>query len=230
MTAVYQAIADVMADLAKEGISKVRRNKEQGYQFRGIDEVYNALAPVLAKHKLVILPNMAERIVTERTTAKGNPLFVVVVRGEFTFVAAKDGSMHTIVTYGEAMDTADKATNKAMSAAYKYACMQAFCIPTEGDNDADAHTHEVAKQPAKAPPPPSDDEADESARRYIDGIKAEINKLMTEEDVRKLHAAEAPARKAMGLTQAEVNEIVEACKARIHEIEAGAKAFAMAAP
>jgi hypothetical protein len=58
-------------------------------------------------------------------------------------VAAEDGSRHTVITYGEAMDSGDKATNKAMSAAYKYACMQAFSIPTEGDNDADAQTHEV---------------------------------------------------------------------------------------
>ena len=52
-----------------------------------------------------------------------------------------------VTTYGEAMDSGDKATNKAMSAAYKYAAMQAFCIPTEGDNDADATTHEVAAEP-----------------------------------------------------------------------------------
>jgi hypothetical protein len=65
----------------------------------------------------------------------------------FDFVSADDGSMHEVVTFGEAMDSGDKATNKAMSAAYKYACMQAFCIPTEGDNDADAKTHEVAADP-----------------------------------------------------------------------------------
>jgi predicted outer membrane protein len=59
-----------------------------------------------------------------------------------------DGSSHTIKTYGEAMDSADKATNKAMSAAYKYAAIQSFCIPTEGDHDADKTTHEVA---AKVP-------------------------------------------------------------------------------
>jgi hypothetical protein len=42
------------------------------------------------------------------------------------------------------MDSGDKATNKAMSAAYKYMAMQLFCIPTEGDNDADSSTHEIA--------------------------------------------------------------------------------------
>jgi hypothetical protein len=62
---------------------------------------------------------------------------------EFNFVSALDGSKHTVKTFGEAMDSADKATNKAMSAAYKYAAFQAFCIPTEGDTDADATTHEV---------------------------------------------------------------------------------------
>lgn len=130
--------------MAKEGISKARNNQQQGYKFRGIDDVYNALAPILAQHELVILPRVLAREVTERTTSKGGVLFYVTVEVEFDFVAASDGSKHTIKTFGEAMDSADKATNKAMSAAYKYACMQAFCIPTEGDNDADAHTHEIA--------------------------------------------------------------------------------------
>ena len=74
----------------------------------------------------------------------GGNLFYVTVEAEFDLVAAEDGSKHTIRTFGEAMDSGDKATNKAMSAAYKYACFQAFSIPTESDNDADAHTHTPA--------------------------------------------------------------------------------------
>ena len=140
---VYQAINKVQAALAVEGISKDRNNQQQGYKFRGIDDVYNALAPQLAKHGLCILPRVTARECVERTNAKGTALFYVTVAVEFDFVAAEDGSKHTVITYGEAMDSGDKATNKAMSAAYKYACMQAFSIPTEGDNDADASTHEV---------------------------------------------------------------------------------------
>ena len=140
VAAVYGLIAKVSADLSHEGISKDRQNKTQGYQFRGIDDVYNALAPILANHGLVILPRIIGRSVTERETKNGGVLFYVVVEAEFDFVAAVDGSRHTIRTYGEAMDSADKATNKAMSAAYKYAAFQTFCIPTEGDNDADATT------------------------------------------------------------------------------------------
>lgn len=141
---VYAAIAAVILDLSKVGISKDRENKAQGFKFRGIDEVYNALSSLLAKHALVVLPRMLTRTITERESAKGGVLFTVVVEAEFDFVAAADGSRHTVRTFGEAMDSGDKATNKAMSAAYKYAAFQAFCIPTEGDNDADATTHEIA--------------------------------------------------------------------------------------
>lgn len=146
---VYQAIAAVAATMSEHGIAKARKNQAQGYAFRGIDDVYNALGPVLARNGLVVLPRTLSRECVERQTNKGSPLFYVTVEVEFDFVSAEDGSKHTVKTYGEAMDSADKATNKAMSAAYKYAAMQAFCIPTEGDNDADAHTHEVAARPAQ---------------------------------------------------------------------------------
>jgi hypothetical protein len=147
---VYKAIAAVMGDLAQTGISKSRKNQQQGYTFRGIDDLYNALAPLLAKHGLVILPRVISRDCIERQTAKGNALLYVTVKCEFDFVSADDGSSHCVTTFGEAMDSADKATNKAMSAALKYACLQTFMVPTEGDNDADATTHEVRgrdKQP-----------------------------------------------------------------------------------
>jgi hypothetical protein len=140
---VYGLIAAVSAEIAQKGIAKDSKNAQQGYAFRGIDAVYNALAPVLAKHKLVIVPRFISRECVERPSKSGGVLFNVTVEGEFDFVSALDGSKHTARTFGEAMDSADKATNKAMSAAYKYAAFQAFCIPTEGDNDADATTHEV---------------------------------------------------------------------------------------
>ena len=145
---VYEAINKIQAELASVGIAKDSRNQAQGYNFRGIDSVYNALANLLANNGLCILPRCTERICVERVTAKGTTLFYVTIRVEFDFVAREDGSKHTIITYGEAMDSGDKATNKAMSAAYKYACLQAFCIPTEGDNDADSTTHTVIPDPA----------------------------------------------------------------------------------
>ena len=141
---VFQAISAITGELAKSGgISKTEKNSQQGYNFRGIDNVYNAVAPLLAKNGLCIIPRVLRREVVERTNKNGNALFYVTVEVEFDFVSAVDGSKHAGLAYGEAMDSGDKATNKAMSAAYKYICLQTFCIPTEGDNDADATTHEV---------------------------------------------------------------------------------------
>lgn len=139
---VYGAIASLIAELAESGIKKDRKNAAQGFMFRGVDDIYNALAPLLAKHKLCMLPRMSERVLTERSSAKGGTLMCVSVKVEYDLVSAEDGSMHTISTYGEAMDTGDKATNKAMSSAYKYAAFQAFCIPTE-EADADEENHQV---------------------------------------------------------------------------------------
>lgn len=144
MGEVYKAIATVQGELAKTGIAKNRRNTQgSGYNFRGIDDVYAALSPLLAAHNLVIIPRMTERDVVERASRNGGALFYTTVKAEFDFVSAIDGSVHTASTYGEAMDSGDKSTNKAMSAAYKYAAFLTFAIPTEGDNDADATTHDV---------------------------------------------------------------------------------------
>ena len=145
---VYKAINAVQKELSTVGITTDRRNMQgNGYNFRGIDDVYNTIAPLLAKHGLCILPRVLARECVERVSQKGGALFYITVEVEFDFVSAEDGSKHTIKTFGEAMDSGDKATNKAMSAAYKYAAFQAFSIPTEADNDADAHTHAVAAAP-----------------------------------------------------------------------------------
>lgn len=146
MSDVYTRIAAVSAELAKHGISKDRKNQQQGYAFRGIEDVLNALAPLLSSNGLVILPKMLSRECTEREAKSGGVIFSVVVTAAFDFVAASDSSVHTVQTFGEAMDSADKATNKAMSAAYKYAAFLTFCIPTEGEEDADAQTPDAGKR------------------------------------------------------------------------------------
>lgn len=141
---VYQAINQVQAELARIGITKSRTNQQGAtYKFRGIDDVFNTVSPLLAQYGLCILPRVLSREQVERQTKNGGAIFYTTVEVEFDFVSAEDGSKHTVKTFGEAMDSSDKSTNKAMSAAYKYAALQAFAIPTEGDNDADSHTPEV---------------------------------------------------------------------------------------
>lgn len=164
--AVYKAISDVMAAIGSIGISKDRRNQQQGYNFRGIDEIYNALNPIMSTAGLVVLPRVMTSEREERQTQKGGVLIYTRLKVEFDFIAVTDGSRHTVVTVGEAMDSADKSSNKAMAAAYKYAAMMAFCIPTEGDNDADATTHDVMPRGTdkpQTPLPPHDYKADADA-------------------------------------------------------------------
>lgn len=144
---VFVAINAVRAALVKTGIAKTRENQQQNYKFRGIDEVFNVVSGMLVEAQLCVLPRYTERECVERTTGTGKPLFYVTVKGEFDFVSLVDGSSHTVGPfYGEAMDSADKATNKAMSASMKYCVFQTFTVPLKGeDNDADATTHDVAK-------------------------------------------------------------------------------------
>ncbi len=176
---VYKAINAVQSDLANLGISKDRKNQQQGYSFRGIDDVFNAISPLLAKHGLCILPRMVARTCEERVNAKGTALFYVTVEAEFDFVSSEDGTKHTIRTFGEAMDSGDKATNKAMSAAYKYAALQAFAIPTEGDNDADAHSHDVSPKSEKK----------QQKANTVDELVATIKAAKTVDDLKKAFAA-----------------------------------------
>ena len=139
---VYAAINAVQADLARDGITKDRKSTGGAiFSFRGIDDIYNALSPLLAKHGLVIAPRFENRQLVERKSTKGGVVYYITVTGHFDFISAKDGSKHTVTTFGEAMDSGDKGTNKAMSIAYKYACLQVFAIPTEGDNDPDNTVH-----------------------------------------------------------------------------------------
>lgn len=166
---VYAAIVEVTATLAKAGISKDRKNSQQGYAFRGIDDIYNALAPALVAAKLCILPRVVARSVTEHASKAGGILFNVVLEVEFDMVSAVDGSSHVARSIGEAMDSGDKATNKAMSAAYKYVAMQTFCIPTEGDNDSENQTHQVDRRISPYPDMSAVDP--ELAEQYAVGIK-----------------------------------------------------------
>jgi hypothetical protein len=147
---VYKAISDVQAALSVRGIAKNRKTDSGSiYHFRGIDDVYNALAELLPKHGLCILPRVLNRTCAERVSASNKVLFYVTVEAEFDFVSVEDGSKHIVKTFGEAMDSSDKATNKAMSTAYKYACFQAFSIPTEAI-DVEIDNHQVSGGPSLA--------------------------------------------------------------------------------
>lgn len=149
---VYKSIVAITGELATQGISKDNTNKQQGFKYRGIDQVYGALSHLLAKHNLCILPRITNKEVVERTSSNGNALFYTTVEAHFDAVSAVDGSKHTVISYGEAMDSGDKSIGKAMSYAYKAMAFMLFAIPTEGDNDPDANTHEVKSKASTSAP------------------------------------------------------------------------------
>ena len=143
---IYETISAVMAEIG--AIGKDSKNDQQHFMYRGIDAVMNAINPALIKYHLFVVPEVIEQTREERQARNGGNLIYSVCKIKYTFYA-EDGSSISAVVVGEGMDSGDKATNKAMSVAFKYACFQVFCIPTEEMVDPDAECHEV--KPKSAP-------------------------------------------------------------------------------
>ena len=137
---IYKQIPAIMAEVG--AIEKNRKGQGINYAFRGIDDIYSALQPLLAKHKVFYAPNVVNQTRETRETKSGGTATYTILTVEYTFYA-EDGSNFKLVTVGEAMDTSDKSSNKAMSAALKYAMLQLFCIPTEEEKDTEYQNHEV---------------------------------------------------------------------------------------
>lgn len=134
---IYESITAIMNESI--AISKDSTNKQQGFKYRGIDAVMNTFYPLFAKHKVFIAPEVLEQTREERTTKSGGNLIYSILRVRYTFYA-EDGTNISAVAVGEGMDSADKASNKAMAVAMKYAMFQVFCIPTEEFIDPDSET------------------------------------------------------------------------------------------
>lgn len=145
---VYRAISAIIAALAKSGgIPKTHTNLQDQYHYRSIDDVLAKLAPLLARHRLCVLPRVLRRKACYRTGEANVVLVSVEVLVAYDLVSGRDGSRHSVRAFGEAVDPSDKATAKAMSAAYKSAMLQTFCIPA-GSDDVDASTYRLRTLPA----------------------------------------------------------------------------------
>ena len=177
---IYKKIIEVMADI--NAIGKDRRNQQQGFQFRGIDDVMNELHSSLAKCGVFVLPKVLEETRTTGKTSRGGDMFYTRLKIKFGFYA-EDGSHVDAVVIGEAMDTGDKASNKALSIGLKYAMLQVFCIPTEDEKDPDAVSPQPAagtmqqqpqqkKQPAKFDFEPKGGETTPAEKKEIGGLLA----------------------------------------------------------
>ena len=165
---IFQAIPAIMGEI--NAVGKNKKNLQQGFMYRGIDDVMNAINPALVHHKVFIVPEILEQSREERQTNKGANLIYSICKMRFRF-CAEDGSSVEAVTIGEGMDSGDKATNKAMAIAFKYACFQVFCIPTEEISDPDAESHTGVQAKGKNPEQEKNPEQRELENSLIDEIK-----------------------------------------------------------
>jgi len=148
---IFSKMAAILSETG--AITKDRKNEQQGFRFRGIDDVYNELHSLFAKHKVFITTNVTDFEKHDVVTTKGAKMTHILAKITFKFWT-EDGSCVESFVVGEAMDSGDKAMNKALSVGLKYALMQAFLIPTEEDNDPDRQSHEIAKEAPRPSPAP----------------------------------------------------------------------------
>lgn len=169
---IYRQITQVMKDVG--AVAKKDRNVQQGFNYRGIDAVMNAINPAFQKHGVFVVPTILEQVRECKTTAKGNVMNYSVCKIEYRFYA-EDGSFVKAIVIGEAMDSADKATNKAMAVAFKYACFQVLCIPTEEMKDPDASGEPVAPRPSQPVEKAAQGKKKESETKPVIQAEPEIN-------------------------------------------------------
>jgi hypothetical protein len=137
---IFQKMADIQKDI--DAIGKNQKNTGQGFMFRGVDAVYNALHPILSKHEVFTTSEIINTLREDKVSKNSTPLIYAIIDLKFTFWAT-DGSSVSTQARGEGMDSGDKASNKAMAVAHKYALTQTFTIPYEGMPDPDADSHQI---------------------------------------------------------------------------------------
>src|SRR5574343_2005283 len=156
MSMIHEAICKVMGSIGS--IEKARKNEQQNYKFRGIDDIYAAFQTHLAEHGIFSSPQVLDMKREERTTARGGLLIYSIMTVKYTFYA-HDGSSIECIVVGEGMDSGDKSANKAMSAAQKYAFLQIFCVPTEEPKDSENDSPKPLPKPHGKQPEAKEGEA-----------------------------------------------------------------------
>lgn len=191
---IFTAINNAMKQIGAVG--KTSKNQTQGFMFRGIDAVMNAINPALQNNGIFVVPTVLEQTREERTNSKGTTLLYTILKVRYRFYAT-DGSYFDSVVVGEGMDSGDKSCSKALSICFKYACFQIFCIPTEDLVDPDFECHTVSPKEAEQ-------------KNVQSASKEDIEKLR--QDIEKLGWKESELFKGRTLEQLSVAEFTQASK------------------
>ena len=209
---VYQAINQIIRAFSKAGIAKGHTNAIEQYQYRSIDDVLNRLGPLLARHSLCVLPRVLRRESEDRAGDAGVLLVSVRLLVAFDLVSARDGSRHVIKAWGEALDQGDKGTSKAMSAAFKGAMLQLFCVPVAS---ADADSSSFRLKTNSTPEPV------EGWSCWTDGICDMIGGCESEEALGRVRSRQAGLLTALSRSKPDLyTKIGERFSARLNELSA----------
>lgn len=131
-----------------QGVAKKDKNQSQGFSFRGIDAVMNAVGPAIREAGGFISPTVLEKSNEQVPSRNGGSLSVVRLTVQYS-VYGDEGDPISGVVVAEAFDSGDKATAKAMSVAYRTFLLQLLCLPTD-EPDPDSHSYEIAPVDAGA--------------------------------------------------------------------------------
>lgn len=136
---IWQLFAEAKREIGPVG--KDSKNKQQNYNFRGIDAVVNAVAKAFDAKGIIPVPRLQKLWYGTAEIGKDRTqMGHVQVEVEYQFTGPQGDHIDVLVP-GEAMDVGDKATAKAMSVAYRIALLQALNLPTS-DADPDSQTYE----------------------------------------------------------------------------------------
>lgn len=144
---VQQAWAAVMADVRALGKDQV--NSHQRFNFRGVDDVMNAVGPAMRTHGVFVVPTAVDLRTRDAQTSQGKAAHETMVVVSYAIYGPAGDSMPGAAA-GESLDSGDKATPKAMSVAYRTFLLQALCLPTH-ETDPDAQTYERVETPQETP-------------------------------------------------------------------------------
>lgn len=171
--ATRAAIVSLME--AVRSVGKGQRNDSQGFQFRGIDDVLNAVGPAIRDCHITVKPRVQEIKHEVRALRGDRTINHYIVRVDYDF-QVPHGEVHTVEAAGEAMDSGDKGLSKAQSVAYRTALIQMLALPT-GERDPDKDTYEIDGEPQGqtygAPEPRAE------SSEAVNALRKEILRVLT---------------------------------------------------
>jgi len=206
---VIEVLGAVMEDVSAVG--KKDRNTQQGYDFRGIDAVINAVGPAFRRHGIVPAPVKSEAKYRDVLTINGKPSRECTVTVTYRFYGPAGDHIDCEVP-GESMDFGDKGAPKAMSVAYRIALLQVLCIPTH-EPEPDAQSYERAAAPVWDPV---------EQELLFDGFKAKIEAAKTPEELGGVATRMQGAVRAKEMSKATYDKLAQVGAARRAELNSEA--------